>query len=199
MAVCLISKVINLIFEKMSKEKINEEQESQNTEQLNENQVDNQSETQEVEETKELTWEDKYNEINDKFVRLYAEFDNYRRRTNKERIELISTASAGVVRDMIPVLDDFDRALDNNVTSEDIKAVKEGFVLVSTKFRSILEGKGLKAMDSKGKPFDSELHEAIANIPAPEKKLKGKVVDDVEKGYLLNEKVIRFAKVVVGQ
>lgn len=183
----------------MSKEKINEEQESQNTEQLNENQVDNQSETQEVEETKELTWEDKYNEINDKFVRLYAEFDNYRRRTNKERIELISTASAGVVRDMIPVLDDFDRALANNVTSEDIKAVKEGFVLVSTKFRSILEGKGLKAMDSKGKPFDSELHEAIANIPAPEKKLKGKVVDDVEKGYLLNEKVIRFAKVVVGQ
>jgi len=199
MAVCLISKVINLIFEKMSKEKINEEQESQNTEQLNENQVDNQSETQEVEETKELTWEDKYNEINDKFVRLYAEFDNYRRRTNKERIELISIASAGVVRDMIPVLDDFDRALANNVTSEDIKAVKEGFVLVSTKFRSILEGKGLKAMDSKGKPFDSELHEAIANIPAPEKKLKGKVVDDVEKGYLLNEKVIRFAKVVVGQ
>jgi molecular chaperone GrpE len=182
----------------MSKEKINEEQENQNTEQLNEEQVENSSEEQ-VEEQKELTWEDKYNEINDKFVRLYAEFDNYRRRTNKERIELISTASAGVVKDMIPVLDDFDRALANNEKSDDIKAVKEGFVLVSTKFRSILEGKGLKAMESKGKPFDSELHEAIANIPAPEKKLKGKVVDDVEKGYLLNDKVIRFAKVVVGQ
>ena len=182
----------------MSKEKINEEQENQNTEQLNEEQVENSSEEQ-VEEQKELTWEDKYNEINDKFVRLYAEFDNYRRRTNKERIELISTASAGVVKDMIPVLDDFDRPLANNEKSDDIKAVKEGFVLVSTKFRSILEGKGLKAMESKGKPFDSELHEAIANIPAPEKKLKGKVVDDVEKGYLLNDKVIRFAKVVVGQ
>lgn len=182
----------------MSKEKINEEQENQNTEQLNEEQVENSSEEQ-VEEQKELTWEDKYNEINDKFVRLYAEFDNYRRRTNKERIELISTANAGVVKDMIPVLDDFDRALANNEKSDDIKAVKEGFVLVSTKFRSILEGKGLKAMESKGKPFDSELHEAIANIPAPEKKLKGKVVDDVEKGYLLNDKVIRFAKVVVGQ
>ena len=182
----------------MSKEKINEEQENQNTEQLNEEQVENSSEEQ-VEEQKELTWEDKYNEINDKFVRLYAEFDNYRRRTNKERIELISTASTGVVKDMIPVLDDFDRALANNEKSDDIKAVKEGFVLVSTKFRSILEGKGLKAMESKGKPFDSELHEAIANIPAPEKKLKGKVVDDVEKGYLLNDKVIRFAKVVVGQ
>jgi molecular chaperone GrpE len=182
----------------MSKEKINEEQENQNTEQLNEEQVENSSEVQ-VEEQKELTWEDKYNEINDKFVRLYAEFDNYRRRTNKERIELISTANAGVVKDMIPVLDDFDRALANNEKSDDIKAVKEGFVLVSTKFRSILEGKGLKAMESKGKPFDSELHEAIANIPAPEKKLKGKVVDDVEKGYLLNDKVIRFAKVVVGQ
>jgi molecular chaperone GrpE len=152
-----------------------------------------------VEEPVELTWEEKHEEINDKFIRLYAEFDNYRRRTNKERIELIGTASAGVIRDMIPVLDDFDRALANNEKSEDIAAVKEGFILVSTKFRSILEGKGLKAMKSKGQPFDSEFHEAIANIPAPEKKLVGKVVDDVEKGYLLNEKVVRFAKVVVGQ
>jgi len=147
----------------------------------------------------ELTWEDKYEEMNDKFVRLYAEFDNYRRRTNKERIELIGSASAGVIKDMIPVLDDFDRALANNETSEDIAAVKEGFKLVATKFRSILEGKGLKPLKSKGEPFDSEFHEAIANVPAPNKKLIGKVVDDVEKGYLLNDKVVRFAKVVVGQ
>jgi molecular chaperone GrpE len=130
---------------------------------------------------------------------LYAEFDNYRRRTNKERIELIGSASAGVIKDMIPVLDDLERAILNNEKSEDIKAVKEGFVLVSNKFKSILEAKGLKPMDSKGKPFDSELHEAIANVPAPDKKMKGKVVDDVEKGYLLNDKVVRFAKVVVGQ
>lgn len=147
----------------------------------------------------ELTWEEKYNEMNDKFLRLYAEFDNYRRRTNKERIDLIGSASAGVIKDMIPVLDDFDRAIANNETSEDIAAVKEGFLLVSSKFRGILEGKGLKPMKSKGEPFDSEFHEAIANIPAPDKKLIGKVVDDVEKGYLLNDKVVRFAKVVVGQ
>jgi molecular chaperone GrpE len=156
-------------------------------------------ETVKVEEPVELTWEEKYEEMNDKFLRLYAEFDNYRRRTNKERIELIGTASAGVIKDMIPVLDDFDRALANNETSEDIKAVKEGFSLVASKFRGILEGKGLKVLKSKGEPFDSEFHEAIANIPAPNKKLIGKVVDDVEKGYLLNDKVVRFAKVVVGQ
>lgn len=156
-------------------------------------------ETAAVVEPVELTWEDKFNEMNDKFVRLYAEFDNYRRRTNKERIDLIGSASAGVVRDMIPVLDDFDRAIANNETSEDLSAVKEGFILVSTKFRSILESKGLKPMKSKGETFDSEFHEAIANIPAPDKKSKGKVIDDVEKGYLLNDKVIRFAKVVVGQ
>ncbi len=167
---------------------------------IKEEQVVPENETENVtEETAELSWEDKYEEMNDKFLRLYAEFDNYRRRTNKERIDLIGSASAGVIKDMIPVLDDFDRALANNVTSEDITAVKEGFSLVASKFRGILEGKGLKALKSKGEPFDSEFHEAIANIPAPNKKLIGKVVDDVEKGYLLNDKVVRFAKVVVGQ
>jgi len=184
---------------KMSKEKeIKEEKDNQVTDQVNENaETENSQEVNE--EQAEPTWEDKYNEVNDKFVRLYAEFDNYRRRTNKERIELIGSASAGVIKDMIPVLDDLERAILNNEKSEDIKAVKEGFVLVSNKFKSILEAKGLKPMDSKGKPFDSELHEAIANVPAPDKKMKGKVVDDVEKGYLLNDKVVRFAKVVVGQ
>jgi molecular chaperone GrpE len=185
---------------KMSEEKeLNEEQSIPVTE--SETVTDESTVTEEtvVEEAAELSWEDKYEEMNDKFVRLYAEFDNYRRRTNKERIDLIGSASAGVVKDMIPVLDDFDRALANNEKSEDLNAVKEGFILVSTKFRNILEGKGLKPMKSKGEPFDSEFHEAIANIPAPDKKLKGKVVDDVEKGYLLNDKVIRFAKVVVGQ
>ena len=183
----------------MSKEKeIQEEKDSQATDQVNENaETENSQEVNE--EQAEPTWEDKYNEVNDKFVRLYAEFDNYRRRTNKERIDLIGSASAGVIKDMIPVLDDLERAILNNEKSEDIKAVKEGFVLVSNKFKSILEGKGLKPMDSKGKPFDSELHEAIANVPAPDKKMKGKVVDDVEKGYLLNDKVVRFAKVVVRQ
>lgn len=181
---------------KMSEEKeLNEEQ----TIPVNEGESNNEEKAVEETAPVELTWEEKYNEMNDKFVRLYAEFDNYRRRTNKERIELIGSASAGVIKEMIPILDDFDRAIANNEKAEDINAVKEGFLLVSSKFKAILEAKGLKALKSKGEPFDSEFHEAIANVPAPHKKLVGKVVDDVEKGYLLNDKVLRFAKVVVGQ
>jgi molecular chaperone GrpE len=152
-----------------------------------------------TEEKKELTPEEKYADLNDRFIRLYAEFDNFRKRTNKERIDLINSASAGVMKDMLTIIDDFERAIQNNENVEDIQAVKEGFQLIYQKFKGILESKGLKAMIAKGEPFDSELHEAIANIPAPTEEEKGKVVDDVEKGYYLNEKVIRFAKVVVGQ
>lgn len=156
-----------------------------------------------VEETqnseKELSAEEKLADLNDRFLRLYAEFDNFRRRTNKEKIELIANANAGVLKDMIPILDDFERAISNNETAEDLASVKEGFNLIFNKTKSILESKGLKPMAAKGEVFDSELHEAIANVPAPSDADKGKVIDDVEKGYYLNEKVIRFAKVVVGQ
>lgn len=147
----------------------------------------------------EPTMEDKYAELNDKFVRLYSEFDNYRKRTNKEKLDLISTASAGVIKDLVSILDDFERAIANNETAEDIQVVKEGFQLIFNKFKNTLETKGLKQMVAKGETFDSELHEAIANIPAPTDELKGKIVDDVEKGYYLHDKVIRYAKVVVGQ
>lgn len=191
----------------MSKEKdfdtINNKEQNTNEEQVNENSTEvNEAEAnaeEQTEEAVEQTIEEKYNELNDKFVRLYAEFDNFRRRTNKEKVDLISSASASILKDLIPVLDDFERALDNNEKSDDIEAVKEGIKLVAHKFKSLLESKGLKQMVAKGETFDSEFHEAIANIPAPEELLKGKVVDDVEKGYLLNDKVIRFAKVVVGQ
>jgi len=181
---------------------LNNEEQNTNEEQVNE--VENAEETTqnnegESTEKSEPTIEEKYNELNDKFVRLYAEFDNFRRRTNKEKVDLISSASASILKDLVPILDDFERAIENNEKSEDIEAVKEGVKLVAHKFKSLLESKGLKQMVAKGEPFDSEYHEAIANIPAPEESLKGKVVDDVEKGYLLNEKVIRFAKVVVGQ
>jgi molecular chaperone GrpE len=152
-----------------------------------------------TEEKKELTPDEKYAELNDRFIRLYAEFDNFRKRTNKERLDLINSASAGVMKDMLTVLDDFERAIQNNENVEDIQVIKEGFHLIFQKFKGILESKGLKAMNSKGESFDSELHEAIANIPASSEEEKGKVIDDVEKGYYLNEKVIRFAKVVVGQ
>jgi molecular chaperone GrpE len=138
-------------------------------------------------------------EYKDKFVRLYAEFDNYRRRTNEEKLNLISTASKDVIVAMLPVLDNFERAIATNESLDDMDAMKEGFQLIYNMFKGILEAKGLKPMEAKGHEFDSDLHEAIANIPAPEKALKGKVIEDVEKGYYLNDKVLRFAKVVVGQ
>ncbi len=183
----------------MSEEKeLNKEQEVQMNEEIQDLNEDSKSETI-AEEKVELTWEDKYNEMNDKFMRLYAEFDNYRRRTNKEKSDLIINAGSSVLKDMLPIMDDFERAILNNEKSEDLNGVKEGFGLIYNKFKNILETKGLKPMVSKGQAFDSEFHEAIANVPAPSKKEIGKVIDDVEKGYLLNEKVIRFAKVVVGQ
>ena len=137
-------------------------------------------------------------ELNDKYLRLYSDFENFRKRTIKEKGDLIMNASEGVVKDMLPVLDDFERAIDNNQTSDDASAIKEGFQLIYNKFNNVLLGKGLKAMESKGETFDIDHHEAITNIPV-DKKQKGKVVDVVEKGYFLNDKVLRYAKVVVGQ
>jgi molecular chaperone GrpE len=167
----------------------------ENLNQTEEQRAENTAENQ----TTELSWEEKHAELNDKFLRLYAEFDNFRRRTNKERLDLIANANASLLKDLLPVVDDFERALTNNEKVEDPAVLKEGFLLINNKFRSILESKGLKVMDAKGQPFDSELHEAIANIPVEDEAMKGKVIDDVEKGYTLNEKVIRYAKVVVGQ
>jgi len=137
-------------------------------------------------------------EANDKYLRLYAEFDNYKRRTTKERVDLLQTAGKEVIVNLLPTLDDFERALKSMETATDIAAVKEGVSLVHNKLKSTLVQKGLKEMESKGNAFDSDLHEAITNIPAPTEDLKGKVVDEVEKGYYLNDKVIRFAKVIVG-
>jgi molecular chaperone GrpE len=138
-------------------------------------------------------------EYKDKFVRLYAEFDNYRRRTNEEKLNLIASAGKDVISSMLPVLDNFERAIATNENLEDLAVIKEGFNLIFNQLKGILESKGLNPMEAKGFPFDSDLHEAIANIPAPEDALKGKVIEDVEKGYYLNDKVLRFAKVVVGQ
>ena len=138
-------------------------------------------------------------ETNDKYVRLLAEFDNFKRRTAKERIELFKSANAETVKSLITVLDDFDRAQKSIDSAVDIDAVKEGLKLVHLKLKSTLNAQGLSEMESSiGKAFDTDLHEAVTNIPAPNEDLKGKVVDELEKGYLLNDKVIRFAKVVVG-
>lgn len=134
----------------------------------------------------------------DKYLRLVAEFDNFRRRSAKERIETIQTAGKDVIKDLLDVLDDADRA-QKQLDSSEGKQVKEGVTLVFNKLRNVLQSKGLKQMDSIGKDFDTDLHEAITEIPAPAEELKGKVVDEVVKGYYLNDKIIRHAKVVVGK
>jgi molecular chaperone GrpE len=175
------------------------EQLAEETTSVENEQSESTEETQDTPESKELSAEEKYADLNDRFMRLYAEFDNFRRRTNKEKLDIISNANAGVLKDIIPILDDFERAILNNENVTDIDAVKEGFNLIFNKTKGLLESKGLKQMNAKGEVFDSELHEAIANVPAPLEDMKGKVIDDVEKGYFLNDKVIRFAKVVVGQ
>lgn len=137
-------------------------------------------------------------QLNDKYLRLYAEFDNFKRRTQKERIELLQTAGKDVIVSMLPVLDDFDRALKAMDSATEIKPIKEGLLLVDTKLKNILSQKGLKAIESIHKDFDTDYHEAITTIPSPSADLKDKVIDEVEKGYTLNDNVIRFAKVVVG-
>lgn len=137
-------------------------------------------------------------EWKDKYMRLFAEFDNFRKRNVKERIDLLASASGDVIKDLLPILDDFERAVKANETLEDIAVVKEGFSLIHKRMFKQLENKGLKPMASTGFAFDVDYHEAITNIPAPSEDLKGKVVDTVETGYLLHDKVIRFAKVVVG-
>jgi len=137
-------------------------------------------------------------QANDKYLRLYAEFDNFKRRTTKERVELLQTAGKEVIVSLLTVLDDFERAAKAMENSTDIGAVKEGVALVQSKLKNILSQKGLKEMEAKGTTFDADIHEAITSIPAPTDDLKGKVVDELEKGYYLNDKVVRFAKVIVG-
>ena len=138
-------------------------------------------------------------EWRDKYMRLYAEFDNFRKRSMKERADLLATASSDVIKELLTILDDFDRAVKANETVEDIAVVKEGFVLIHSKLYKKLENKGLKPIEAKDQIFDTDFHEAITQIPAPSVEMKGKVVDEVEKGYLLNDKIIRFSKVVIGQ
>jgi len=131
----------------------------------------------------------------DKYLRLYAEFDNFRKRTMRERADLVRSAGRDLTEAMLPVLDDFERAA---AAEQDPDQMKEGYQLIGQKMRGILEAKGLKRMEAKGAEFDTDLHEAITQIPSPSEDMKGKVVDVVEPGYKLHDNVLRFAKVVVG-
>lgn len=176
------------------------------SEDLNEQELkDTNTETEECAEEPATCEEDINNleaqiaDLKDKHLRLFSEFDNFRKRTTKERIELFKTANADLILDLIPVLDDFDRAQQSMAESTDAEAIKAGVELVYNKLYKTLEKRGLQCMDSKEKDFDTDFHEAITEIPAPTEDLKSKVVDVVEKGYTLNDKVIRYAKVVVGK
>ena len=157
-----------------------------------------QEEQVQQEEVKELTLEEKFTELNDKHLRLHAEFENFKRRTAKERIELYKTAGEDVLTTLLPILDDFERAIKAKTDAGEELKEEEGVLLIYNKMKSSLEQKGLKAMeDAIGQELNTDFHEAITNIPAPTKDMKGKIIDVIEKGYFLNDKVIRYAKVVV--
>ena len=149
---------------------------------------------QELEEANKVIEEQK-----DKYLRLSAECDNYRKRTMKEKAELILNGAEKTISSILPIVDDFERALKNMETATDVAAVKEGVELIYNKFMSVLGQDGVKVIETKDKPLDTDFHEAIAVIPAPDKSLKGKILDCVQTGYTLNDKVIRHAKVVVGE
>ncbi|NND31418.1 MAG: nucleotide exchange factor GrpE [Saprospiraceae bacterium] len=138
-------------------------------------------------------------ELKDKYLRLFAEFDNYKKRTARERLDLIRTASEDLVVRLLPVLDDFDRAKKNADDPTSAETFSEGVSLVYQKLNQILESKGLKAMDIGETEFDPELHEAITKVPVKDEKMKNKIIDHIEKGYFLNDKIIRHAKVVIGE
>ncbi len=181
----------------------NEVLEAENQTATEEQVEENSAKEEQVEEQEELSAEEKLEielaEAKDKYLRLYSEFENFRRRNAKERIDLIKTASSDLMVELLPTIDDFERAKKANENQEDIESVKEGFGLISTKLFKTLESKGLKVMETeKGTPFDADLHEAVTQFPVEDEELKGKIIDTVEKGYYLGERVIRFAKVVIG-
>lgn len=172
--------------EKEPKEQVENTTEGQQNEEINEGQQAATSDTDS--DTDELA------ELKDKYLRLYSDFENFRKRTAKEKIELIQTASADLMTDLLPIIDDYERALANAPEGE----ISEGVQLIFNKIKTTLQAKGLKEMQAKGELFDADLHDCITQFPAPSEEEKGKIIEVVEKGYILNEKVIRFAKVVVG-
>ena len=199
----MFSKKKKNINEDQTVEETGKEQTNINEEQVNAAQT-NETVTAEAEQeaAPELSVEEKLQQdnaaLNDKYLRLFAEFDNFKRRTQKERVELLQTAGKDVIVSLLSVLDDFDRANKAMESATEINAIREGITLVHSKLKSLLAQKGLKEMESINTVFDTDNHEAITKIPAPNEDLKGKVIDELEKGYTLNDKVIRFAKVVVG-
>jgi len=185
--------------ENLENQKITEELNSVNEARLHAKDLSNEDDSNEDDGlSPEELLKTELDEANNKYLRLYAEFDNYKRRTSKERVDLLQTAGKEVIGDLLSTLDDFDRALKAMDLTDNVDSIKEGILLVSQKLKNTLQQKGLKEMDSINQPFDADIHEAITKVPAPSDDLKGKVIDEVEKGYFLNGKVLRYAKVVVG-
>jgi molecular chaperone GrpE len=198
------------LLKKKKKTNMEENQNAENIDQkeiLDKNKSGNEDVNTETEATEtasetQITEEDKLRaeatDWQNKYLRLYAEFDNFKRRTSKERLELLQMAGKDVISDLLPILDDFERAQKSIETATDMEAVAEGIRLIHHKLKNILAQKGLKEMESVGNEFNADIHEGITNIPAPSEDMKGKVLDELEKGYYLHDKVIRFAKVIIG-
>jgi molecular chaperone GrpE len=182
----------------------NKEKEEVQAEDVKQEEIQDTEQDQKEEESTEPELSDdeikdaKIAEQEDRYLRLFSEYENFRKRTSREKSELITGSKADAFKVLLPVLDDFDRALKSIGEASDVKSLKEGVDLIYDKMVKSLGAEGLKEMDVQEKEFNAEEHEAITNIPAPSKKLKGKILDVVEKGYILNEKIIRFPKVVVG-
>lgn len=187
----------------------NDYKEMSKKENIKEEEVINEQETTQVEENQEIetesvqeepTSEELVQAEKDKFLRLFAEFENYKKRTTRERIELFKTAGQELMTSLLPVVDDFERALTHIEEDKEAEELRKGVLLIYNKFYNTLEQKGLSRIETKaGDTFDAEIHEAITQIPAPSEDLKGKIIDCVEKGYKLGDKVIRYPKVVIGQ
>lgn len=154
--------------------------------------------TKKTDKTSEIVAAEKNAEFQNKYIRLSADFDNYRKRTLKEKIDLIKSANAEILLNLLPVMDDFERALKSMEDTKGCKEIKDGIDLIYNKFGEFLKSSGVKEIDAMHKKFDTDIHEAVTKIPAPAKKLKGKVLDVIQKGYYLNEKIIRYPKVIIG-
>lgn len=176
-------------------EELKNNSEDMTAENLNEAKEEKKTNNSEKDKVQELG--EKLAELNDKYLRLYSEFENYRKRTNQEKADLIKYGSEDTIKAILPIVDDYERAIQAFGENEDNAALKEGVVLIYNKLMTTLQQKGLKAIEAKGEKFDENLHEAVAQFPASDDEQKGKVIDEVVKGYYLNDKVIRYSKVVV--
>ncbi|MFY9597256.1 MAG: nucleotide exchange factor GrpE [Dysgonamonadaceae bacterium] len=183
--------------EKMKKTASPAEEEKNTT--INDNLSDEKEKTQTSEQDEQQKLQQKYDELNEKYIRLFADYDNYRKRTLREKADIIKSGGEKVLSDIIPLIDDFERAIAALHKSDDKEALLEGIDLIYNKFLNFLRQHGIKEIEAIGQPFDPEKFEAVGTIPAPEESQEGIVIDLVQKGYTLNDKVIRFPKVIVGE